>query len=282
MPRGNSACKNSGQTAWTGSAGQLSVLGMHPFQRKRHRGSGARWIAARIGVGCLLGTAILTGTSVASQESALASCAAYHANVMSQDAANPDAFGNEGFIYVNTKSALLHLQDVIFRSLFIYPSAMTNVEFGWTDNNGGYTTPTPYSDYTVHGMTQPPTFYGNYARILNYNTSVRFRIENTGGRGIFRYVIAEQPSPIGYSPTMTFNGGSALTNSEHHNNCGTLWTDMYSLQEQTQISPEIWSATYFDLECWNNTSINGWYLHKFSDGEVQVNQTVGGWGNGCT
>ena len=129
----------------------------------------------------------------------------------------------------------------------------------------------------INGVTQNLT-------VLNYNppynTSINFRIENVGGREIFRYVVDNQSSPIGYSPTMPFNGGYPVTDSEHRLSCDSLWTDISGLQEQTNYNPVTWSTNYSDLECWRNDS-DDWYLHKLSSSESQVNQTYGGWGYNC-
>jgi len=106
----------------------------------------------------------------------------------------------------------------------------------------------------INGVTQNLT-------VLNYNppynTSINFRIENVGGREIFRYVVDNQSSPIGYSPTMPFNGGYPVTDSEHRLSCDSLWTDISGLQEQTNYNPVTWSTNYSDLECWRNDSVTG-------------------------
>lgn len=247
-------------------------------------GRAAGWIAARIGAGCLLGAATLAGTSMAGGTGMAAAarvndCVNHHANVAGYDAQGPAFYGTKGYIYVNTSGALSGLNGAVWRSFFDYDgNSMENVEFGWTDNNSVYSTPTPASDYMVAGTTQPPSFWPSF--VLFYNSNYRFRIENLGGKGIFRYVIDGQASPIAYSPTMDFNTGFAVTNSEHYNSCDTLWTDMFSLQHQTDLNPD-WSD-WANIACWRNDSVNDWYLHKVNATEVQVNQTADNWGYQCS
>jgi hypothetical protein len=252
---------------------------------ERQRGRALGWVATRIGVGCLLGAATLAGAGVATAGAGTASatartntCDTHHTNVMAYDAQGPSFWGTKGYIYINTADALSGLHDTIARTFFVYSGSQTaNVEFGWTDKNYIYNTPTPVSDYMVAGATQNPSFWPSFT--LNYNSNVRFRIENLGNQGIFRYVIDGQSSPIAYSPTMDFNQGFAVTNSEHYNSCDTMWTDMFSLQHQYAINPG-WSD-WANIDCWNNTSVNDWYLHKVNATEVQVNQTPDNWGNQC-
>jgi hypothetical protein len=238
-----------------------------------------RWIAARIGAGCLLGTACLAGTSIAASGTSAAAapaanaCVNHHTNTMSYDAQGPIFWGTKGYIYINTADTLSGLNNAIWRTFLVYDGSQTqNVEFGWTDNNGGHSSPTPGSDYMVGSMTQPPSFWPSFT--LDYNSNVRFRIENLGNQGVFRYVIDGQSAPIAYSPTMNFNQGFAVTNSEHYNSCDSMWTDMFSLSHQYAINPG-WSD-WANITCWVNTSQNDWYLHKVSSTEVQVNQNSSG------
>lgn len=244
------------------------------------RGRAARWVGARVGIGCLLGAATLAGAGVAAAGTGMASAAArtntcvnHHTNVMAYDAQGPSFWGTKGYIYINTADTLGSLNDAIWRSFFVYAGSQTqNVEFGWSDHNGGHSSPVPASDYMVGGMTQPPSFWPSFT--LNYNSNVRFRIENLGNQGIFRYVIDGQSSPIAYSPTMAFNTGFAVTNSEHYNSCDTLWTNMSSLQHQYAINPA-WSD-WANITCWYSNSVNDWYLHALSSTEVQVDQNASG------
>ncbi len=187
-------------------------------------------------------------------------------------------FGDFAHIYVNTLKTINGLNDAIVRSLLIYNSAQTsNVEFGWTANNGGYSSGVPFSDYMVASATQKPTFFGSMYP-LNFDVYYRFKIENVNDIGIFRYYFEGQTTPLGYSPTMSFNDGYALANSEHRNTCDTLYTDLTGLQDM--ISNGTWS-NYSLIGCWYNTS-NDWYIHLNSNSGITVNQTTDTWGApGC-
>lgn len=238
-----------------------------------------RWIAARIGAGCLLGVATIAGTGVAAvatsraSAAALNTCVNHHTNVEAYDASASNYYGNKGYVYINTSGALAGLKDAIWRSLFVISTTGTqDVEFGWTDNNSVYLAPTVASDYEVAGTTQPPSFWPSFN--LNTNSNVRFRIENLGGHGIFRYVVDGQTSPIAYSPTMSFNSGFAMANDEHYNNCDTLFTDMFSMQDQIGLN-DTW-GDWGSLACLVNTSVNAWYLHEVTGTELQVNQDANG------
>jgi hypothetical protein len=245
---------------------------------ERQRGSALGWAAARIGAGCLLGAATLAGAGVAAAGAGAAStaaaanaCVSHHTNVEGYDAQGSGFWGTKGYIYINTAGALTGLNDAIWRTFLVISGSQTqNVEFGWTDNNGGHSSPVPGSDYMVGGMTQPPSFWPSFS--LDYNSNVRFRIENLGNQGVFRYVIDGQSAPIAYSPTMTFDTGFTVANSEHYNSCDTLWTDMFSLQHQTAINPA-WSD-WANIACWFSSSVNDWYLHKITSTEVQVDQNA--------
>ena len=249
---------------------------------ERQRGSTLGWVAARIGAGCLLGAATLAGAGVAAAGTGVASaavqanaCVNHHANVASYDAQGPSFWGTKGYIYINTAGALTGLQNTVARTFLVYAGSYTaDVEFGWVDNDGGYSSPTPVSDYMVAGTTQPPSFWPTFP--LHTNSNVRFRIENLGNQGVFRYVIDGRSSPIAFSPTMDFNQGFAVTNSEHYNSCDTMWTDMFSLQHQYAINPG-WSD-WANITCFRVTdpSINDWYLHAVTSTEVQVNQDSNG------
>jgi hypothetical protein len=240
---------------------------------ERQRGSTLGWVAARIGAGCLLGAATLAGAGTASTAAAANACVSHHANAEAYDAQGSVFWGTKGYIYINTQNTLSGLNDAIWRSFLDFSGNGTqNVEFGWTDHNGGYSSPTPGSDYMVATTTQPPSFWPSFT--LHYDSNVRFRIENLSNQGVFRYVIDGQSSPIAYSPTMNFNQGFAVTNSEHYNSCDTMWTDMFSLQHQYAINPG-WSD-WANITCWADTSQNDWYVHAVSSTEVQVNQNSGG------
>jgi hypothetical protein len=252
----------------------------------RRRSAGRR-IAGRAAIGVLLLAALLCYADISVHQPALAapaaSCVTHHTNVQAYDSGGNDSFGEQANIYVNTYATLSTLQDAIARTILIWNDAQTsNVEFGWNDDNLGYDVPIVISDYEVQGTTQAPSAWPSYP--LSYNTSVNFRIENVGDRGIFRYVVGNEGSPIAYSPTMGFNEGWPVTNSEHYNNCDTLWTDMSGLEDQISVAPESWES-YVSLNCWADTSVNDWYLHEVSSDEIQVNANSSGgevtWGEYC-
>jgi hypothetical protein len=244
-------------------------------------------IAARAGIGGIVLAALLGYSGISAGQRALAAsdatCASHHANVEAYDSGGNESFGEQANIYVNEYASLSSLQDMIARTIFLMNDAQTSdVEFGWVDDDYGYSDPVVVSDYMVQGTTQPPSFWVSYS--LSYDTTVNFRIENVGDQGVFRFVVADEGSPIAYSPTMGFNEGWPVTNSEHYNTCDTLWTNMSGLEDQYSLQPEIWES-YVDVNCWNNTSVNDWYLQKVNSDEIQVNQNSGGsqetWGLDC-
>ena len=215
---------------------------------------------------------------MATPGSAFASCDSFHANVQAYDNSGSGYFGNFAHIYVNTSDTINGLNKAIGRTLLVFDNAQTgNVEFGWTANNGGYAKAVAASDYMVNGFTQPPNLFGS-TYPLNMDTHYSFRIENANDIKIFRYYFDGQSSPIGYSPTMSFNEGYAVTNDERNTNCDTLYTDMTGLQDM--ISNGSW-YDYNNFACWTNTS-SGWYLHSAAGSTIDVNTTADQWGApGC-
>lgn len=123
--------------------------------------------------------------------------------------------------------------------------------------------------YWVDGGTPGQKIY----KSLSENTSYRFRVENDGHIEIFRFYFNGDSSPFKYSPTMNFNTGFPIGNSERYNNCDSLWTHMYDLSYQ--IADGSWSSSWGNWACWGNTS-NGWYLHKDSDSELHVTNNSSG------
>jgi|GEM_PF-2263355 len=238
----------------------------------RRRG---RRIVTRTGVACVLAAACLTWSGLVASAPALASCSASHDNIEAWDLAFYGAYGNRGSIYVNTDATLDNLNGIIARTFSVVSSnGMNDVEFGWADDIEGYNVPTVASDSEIGGNTATATMYPSYG--LSYDTDYRFRIENLGDHDIFRYVVDGQSSPIGYSPTMNFNVGFVLTNSEHYNTCDSLWTHQYGLNEQvTSGSSPVWQS-YTTLACFVNDSVPAWYLHVNSETDLQVTQTASG------
>ncbi len=74
------------------------------------------------------------------------------------------------------------------------------------------------------GVDSFPQYYTGYG--LVDNNSYIFDVFNSGHRGIFRFKMASDPSPFNYSPTMNFNQGPVITNSEHYNSCDSMYTEM--------------------------------------------------------
>jgi hypothetical protein len=242
-----------------------------------------RRVMIRLGLACLLVGSGLTAASLSFPISASASCSSDHENVEASDYEFFGAYGNKGYIYLNKEATLSNLNDTVGRTFAVVSdNGEQDVEFGWLDNDtiGGtdYTTPTPVSDYMIGGITQNPTPLTGYT--LSYDTDTWFRIDNVGGNEIFRYVIDGQSSPIGYSPTMNFNVGWPLTNSERYNTCDSLYTHQYDLSEDVSGgSDPVWQD-YSTLECFANTS-SDWYMHINSDTNLDVTQTAsGGYGYG--
>ena len=211
----------------------------------------------RVTLGCILGSTGLAGVSMVAAEPVFAACQSAHRNVMTFDNNGAAFFGNFAHVYVNTVNTISGLQNTIARTLSVWNGAETsNVEFGWTAHNGAYANAVPVSDYMVASTTQPPTLYGN-SYPLNNNVYYRFKIQNVNSNGISRYYLDGQTSPIGYSPTMSFNEGYVTTNSEHYNTCDTMWTDMTGLQDNP--SAGTWT-NYSTISCWADTS-SDWYVH---------------------
>jgi hypothetical protein len=222
-------------------------------------------------VSCLMAASLTVAGTTATAEILTTSCVVQHTNVNGYDAGNKNVFGNKGYIYVNTAATIDGLTSWIARSFFVYRNKRNWVEVGWIAIPGmQYSSPTVYADWMNRGTFSKVQFYTGYT--LNENGDYRFREENVGDQDIWRFVVDGQSSPFNYSPTMDFNYGTALTNSEHNENCDSLYTDMYDLSDAT--SPSYW-APWANPTCWNDTA-TGWYLHEISDTEVDVTQTSGG------
>jgi hypothetical protein len=197
-------------------------------------------------------------------------CGTAHENVEGYDYTDPH-YGNGGLQYVNTSSTLSTLHGPIFRSLFIWSDSGNDVEVGWTDDNGGHNSPVVYAEWVNRGVDSGPQFYTGYS--LNYNTDYTFKVQNIGHQYIFRYYIDGQGTPFNYSPTMNFQQGYALSNSERHNNCGdSMWTHQYSLQYFS--SSGSWN-NYSSLAEYYCNATNGWEFNRISNTEDYVDQSGG-------
>jgi hypothetical protein len=236
--------------------------------RLKHVGRGRR-AASLAAMGCLLGAGTVGGTALAPATPAFASCSSFHTNVDGYDTSG-NYYGNKAFIYVNTNTVINGLQSAIFRNLFVVSGAGDDVEVGWTANNGGHSNPTVYAEWVNRGVDSGPQYYTGYS--LSTDTDYRFFAENVGHIDIFRFYVDGESSPFNYSPTMNFNTGEVLTNSEHYNTCDSLYTHMYALGHMR--SDGSWHD-YDNLACYYNNSGGNWLFEKNSNTELHVDQTTG-------
>jgi hypothetical protein len=239
--------------------------------------SSARRFASRIAVGCLLGTATVavavTGarTSIASVAPAQADCGSGHANV---DGNSPgDHYGNFAYIYVNKSDVLNNLHSALYRSIFIFDNSSNNVEIGWGAGPGSITgsgsTPTVYADWFNRGVRGDKIYLS-----LSDNTNRAFTVQNIGHKEIFQFIFDAESSPFAYSPTMTFNIGIPVANSERYNFCDSLYAHIYHLVYLTNSG---WSTNWGDWQCFADTSVrNPYYLHKISDSNMDVTSSSSG------
>jgi hypothetical protein len=231
----------------------------------------ARRSAAQILLGCLLGVATVGAVTTVSTSTASAAspCAANHVNVEGDDY-NAVHYGNLADIYVNTASVINNLNSSIFRSIFVLNSFGNDVEVGWMANDEGYSDPTVYAEWINRGADSSPQPFG--LQVLNENSYSGFFVDNVGHVDIFRFYVGDLR--FNYSPTMTFNTGYTVTNSEHYNQCDSLWTEMNNLEYQ--YADGTWSSSYNDLVCYSDDSVNAWLLNdEISNSEVQVDLTNG-------
>jgi hypothetical protein len=239
----------------------------------REHYSSIRRFTSFVALGCLMSAVTVGGTIFVSAAPAWASCGSGHANVEGYDTTALH-YGNRGQIYVNTSATINNSQDYINRSLFVTDnfSNTDDVEVGWVAHISGHSGPTVYAEWHIGSNDSGFQYYTGYS--LNTDTNYNFRIENVGHIGIFRFYVDGQSSPFMYSPTMPFNRGYAIANSERHNYCDSLWTHIYGLNYfDTSGNWVPWG----DLGCWNNTSArNPYYLHKDSNTELHVTQTSSG------
>jgi|SRR5580658_144360 hypothetical protein len=233
--------------------------------------------------GSLLGGVALIGTlasSAPAMPSAFAasakitqdSCSSHHVNVQGYDEDLFDAsYGNQGDVYVSTSGTLGGLDGPIARSLFIVSSTGDDVEVGWAagpDTGSPMDEPTLYAEWVNDGVDSTAQYDGS----IDTNTNYVFDVENEGGVGVWRFKF-DGGNPFNYSPTMNFNYGTAITNSEHFESCDSLWAHFYNLKDEGSI--DNWDSAYFDYECWSNNSINDWYFNRSSNSESYVTQTPG-------
>ena len=230
----------------------------------------ARSAASRIASSCLLGAAIVGGSAMGAAAPAFASCTSDHSWVQGKDQNNSTAYGNKGYIYVNTSSIINNLQDAIARSFFVIMPSGYNVEVGWAANENGYKGPIVYAEWAIDGSTQAPVYDPNSnGRGLATDSNYRFRVDNAGNVGIWRFIFDGDSSPFTYSPTMPSNYGAPYVQSEHFNSCDSLYTHQYDL---SYSEPSYWVSGYDNLVCTLNDSPD-WYFHKNSNSDWDSSQT---------
>ena len=235
-----------------------------------HSPSNLKHILLLIATGCLLGALTVVTTVLGPTAPAFASCSSHHTNVEGDDFGS-NRYGNSAEIYVNTSSTIDSLNDSIFRSLFVTSGSWDNdVEIGWSAHNGDHSGPTVYAEWVNRGVDSGPQFYTGYS--LNHNSYSSFSVFNSGHQGIFRFKVDNQSSPFSYSPTMNFNLGPIITNSEHDNSCDSLWTDMFSLSYFN--SSGNWIAGYGNLECFYDNSVNDWLFNVIDNSELKVDENT--------
>jgi hypothetical protein len=176
-------------------------------------------------------------------------------------------YGNGGDIYVNTSSTLGNLKDQIARSLFVIGSSGNEVEVGWLAAPGRG--PTIYAEWINRGVDSHPQLYNS----VGYDSTRTFKVQNTGHVEIFRFYFDGEGSPFNYSPTMNFQQGTVVTNSEHYNSCDSLWTHMTSLSYFR--SSGVWQLGYGALTYYYCKSVNDYLLDIISDTELYVDQNNG-------
>lgn len=223
----------------------------------------------RILFSCLLGATGIVWTGAISATPAYAVCSDQHVNFELRDTFNT-AWGNKGVTYVNTSTTLNNLNKWMVRSFFIVHNFRNWVEVGWIAGplSAYGSLPVVYADWMNRGHFSGVKYYPGYS--LNPNTEYRFRVENVGGNRIWRFVVDGESSPFQYSPTMTFNSGFPLDNSEKNNSCDSLYTHMYDLAES--INATTWTG-YSNLECYDDAGITAWDSSISSNSEYYINGT---------
>ncbi|HEV2375786.1 MAG TPA: hypothetical protein VGS19_26920 [Streptosporangiaceae bacterium] len=195
-----------------------------------------------------------------------ASCAVTHQNVEAVDNSTAAAYGNQAMIATNTQNTLNGLRGQVSRSLFIWAGTGNDVEVGWATGGSPMNEPTLYAEWVRNGMDSLQQWAGT----IGAGTNWHFEVDNAHGIGIWRFYFDGQTKPFNYSPTMAFNSGWALTNSERRNTCDTLWTHFYSLTDATSLGHyRPWTL----LQCWADDA-PGWNMQQVSASELYV-QTSG-------
>lgn len=232
------------------------------------RGSSRR-LACLIALGCLLGAATAAGTAFISAAPALAdTCSQAHANV--EGGRLSFQYGVNGEVYVNTEPTVNAYNYGFVRSLAVIPDSSDFVEVGWSAHIAGTTSPQVFAEWE--------NGYGNYGsknyKLVNYGTDYGFTIDNVGHVEIFRFYFDTETSPFQYSPTMAFDTGQPIGNSERNNWCQSMWAHMYNLSNQG--SDGSWGTWYGWAWCYNTSARNPYYVHKDSDSELHITNNSSG------
>jgi hypothetical protein len=233
------------------------------------RGS-VRRLASLIALGCLMGAATAAGVALVSAAPAsAASCSAEVANV--EGGRLSSWYGVSASVYVNTEATVNAYNYGFVRSLAVIVDNNNWVEIGWSAHIAGTTSPQVFAEWDNNGNGG----YKNYNN-LNYGTNYGFTIENYGQIKIWRFYFGG--TLLGYSPTMTFNSGQPIGNSERNNWCQSLWTNMYNLNDYT--SSRTWEGSWDDWAFCLNSSIystgNPYYMHKNSSTQLTVTTSSSG------
>jgi hypothetical protein len=232
------------------------------------RGGSTRRLVGLITLGCLLGAAtaaMAAGTPLVSAAPASAdTCSAAVANV--EGGRSSFHYGTNALVYVNTKATVNAYNNGFVRSLGVIVDNNNWVEVGWSAHIAGTTSPQVFAEWDNRGTPGAKNY-----KLVNYATDYGFTVDNVGHIEIFRFHFNGESSPFKYSPTMNFNTGQPIGNSERHNWCQSLWAHMSNLSDQ--ISDHSWE-TWDDWNwCLNSSARNKHYIHKDSATELHVTAT---------
>jgi hypothetical protein len=240
------------------------------------RGGSVRRLACLTALGCLLGAATAAGrTFVSAAPASAVSAAPASEDTCSAELANVEGgrlsnhYGTRADVYVNTNSTVNAYDYGFVRSLGVISDNNNFVEVGWSAHIAGTTSPQVFAEWNDRGTVG--SF--NY-KLVNYGTNYGFTVDNVGHIEIFRFYFDGESSPFQYSPTMNFDTGEPLGNSERRNWCQSLYAHMYNLNDMTPSgSWETWDNW---AGCKNTTSRNPYYMHKDSDTELHVTSSSSG------
>lgn len=235
------------------------------------RGS-VRRLASLIALGSLLGAA--TAATVAATTFVSAAPASAE-NTCSVESANVEGgrlsyhYGVNGEVYVNTSATVNAYNNGFVRSLGVIVDNNNWVEIGWSAHIAGTTSPQVFAEWDNAGTPGSKNY-----KLVSYDTDYGFTIANVGHVEIFRFYFNTETSPFAYSPTMSFDTGQVLGNSERRNWCQSLYAHMHNLADQ--LSDGSWETWDNWTGCKNTTVRNPYYMHKDSDTELHVTSSSSG------